>query len=1536
MRKLTLILAGVLMAITSLAQGWPANYGGVMMQGFFWDSYLPMPDCGPNGTAQYSKNRKPVDPNLTWATIYGAGWGEGNDEWPVPITTWAGLMSSKQYIAPYIDLLWLPQSGATIAEPTMTYNGEYCQRPWYGSSDPTGQSGSVWKYYNGNTISHTDCNGFVPYYWFNHGRDGLKTYFGTEQELRQLISEYKAAGTGAIEDVVINHKGYVGDFFVNETYVDRFGNTRSTNWTKADLTTTTPGGEGQDDGEIGTWAKELAHTSTNVQENTMNYLNFLKNDLGYIGFRFDFARGIAAKHFTQYNKEVKATYSVGEYWDHGTDVLKNFVRNTNEGDGPMSAAFDFPLHDKMREAFNDESGEGKSSTKYRILESAGMIWNYQLKRYAVTFVENHDTFKWLPTDNTAPDYQHRTNHHVMEANAFILAMPGTPCLFYAHFMKDWNKPTGWHADFVKLIHARRAAGITNEAAIWPSQKIGSYGIAWHITGNKGDVWFGLGREAVNQGVPSGFTEIWRGDDAIYCISNNVVADYNAMSAAGYEKPHLIEGYPVIDKRSGAYSGSSLTVNVKPSSPGTTLVYTTNGTTPTGSSRRITDAVNGENITFNESGTLKVGVLIDNAMVQGSMTTREYALQTPSGGNNTFTIYVKADNTPKFYLWTEDEHNKELAKLNGDWPGGAADGTKTIGGIQWYYKTVSKPATGTVNLIINWCDGNEDDATAAARKTQVVRNIDNDIFYVIFDQVPTDVTNDYLHALDNPKVTIDMPTGEYEGKLTANLTATNSDAVIYYTTDGSEPTTSSQHATFHTTVTFDTDDAHVLRAAVLHNGQLINKVSRSYWLKNASEVVSWENKTPETVGITVYVEASKAPSIYAWKYNDGTTATTLAGAWPGTTMSEIRKVGDKEYYYWHTNESACKFKINDGVNGSGKESATIKAASSGSYFYTYDGNTTATDVSTSRSLVTVDLNKFNDTSSKLYIFVRDEHNVNTAPYCNYWTTEEGTGISQLSSYVTVDGERWYYRSFGWINNGNGGISFATSSGKANESASIGQGYTVNYNFQQGNLYWFRYYSNGDGWKINKDVNTNGYLTELVQAPTRTNRYSSEQKKVVSTVVNVNSTDFPSCASPLGDDYYYFYYENSIPYNDPFVWVWNGTKVYSGSCWPGEALVEVVGTSATGKLIYRWAYRKSAGEVAPAYVIFNNYGDKSTQSPDLAFHNGGYYRGNQYLGQVTGGTSYTLAGLISSNETQVSDGTDVTKKYVIENDVYVGYADYINNKLFVRDADGEALNYSVPVAGQNLYEEPSNYDQANWMEIEFTAGDLPEGLEGKLIMGQTLYGWLVDKQNPKFKTDYDPLQLQVTTPARHLYNSYYIINFLEDRGPYFWVDPKPQEYVEIQSVMYDPDTQSFYAHPNTQGLGVDITERIPVSAGDYWNSQSGGTWNDVLSKMSSQGVYGLTNVTAIVKVNSSSSGAPAAGGRRLKEAGTAGYTLSLVSASPSVVTEIETIKGDSDKAKTVQAVRYYNLMGVGSNTPFDGVNIVVTTYTDGTQSSTKLLR
>ena len=45
---------------------------------------------------------------------------------------------------------------------------------------------------------------------------------------------------------------------------------------------------------------------------------------------------------------------------------------------------------------------------------------------------------------------------------------------------------------------------------------------------------------------------------------------------------------------------------------------------------------------------------------------------------------------------------------------------------------------------------------------------------------------------------------------------------------------------------------------------------------------------------------------------------------------------------------------------------------------------------------------------------------------------------------------------------------------------------------------------------------------------------------------------------------------------------------------------------------------------------------------------------------------------------------------------------------------------------------------------------------------------------------------------------------------------------------------------------------------------------------------------------------------------------------------------DTGKTVESVRYFNVMGMESKTPFEGINIVVTRYTDGSFSTAKVLK
>lgn len=55
-------------------------------------------------------------------------------------------------------------------------------------------------------------------------------------------------------------------------------------------------------------------------------------------------------------------------------------------------------------------------------------------------------------------------------------------------------------------------------------------------------------------------------------------------------------------------------------------------------------------------------------------------------------------------------------------------------------------------------------------------------------------------------------------------------------------------------------------------------------------------------------------------------------------------------------------------------------------------------------------------------------------------------------------------------------------------------------------------------------------------------------------------------------------------------------------------------------------------------------------------------------------------------------------------------------------------------------------------------------------------------------------------------------------------------------------------------------------------------------------------------------------------------------PHIVTDVV----DANAKKQVKSISYFNLMGVESVEPVDGVNIMVTTYTDGTTSSEKILK
>lgn len=408
------------------AQGWPANYKGVMLQGFYWDSYQD--------------------------------------------TQWSHLESQADELSQYFDLIWVPQSG-------------YC-----------------------NTLQNQ--MGYAPIWWFRHD-----SAFGSETELRKMIKTFKDKGTGIIEDVVINHRNGNQSWcdFPEETWKEQ-----TMHWSLADICQNDDGGNtkrngydvsgAMDTGDDFRGCRDLDHTSDNVRKNVKLYLRFLKEELGYTGFRYDMVKGFAAKYIGEYNASAQPTYSVGEYWDGDPAKLKSWLDGTKVDGKIQSAAFDFALKYYIKDALG--------SGQWNRLDGDCPAKDPAYSRYAVTFVDNHDTDR----DNN----RLAANH--IAANAYIMAMPGTPCVFLTH----WKQ---YKTQLKKLILARKAAGISNQSAILKSERHGN-GYIVNVRGEKGNVLLALGTP--DSYDANGYKLAVEGDGYKYYVADNV--DISAVQAIADEEP----------------------------------------------------------------------------------------------------------------------------------------------------------------------------------------------------------------------------------------------------------------------------------------------------------------------------------------------------------------------------------------------------------------------------------------------------------------------------------------------------------------------------------------------------------------------------------------------------------------------------------------------------------------------------------------------------------------------------------------------------------------------------------------------------------------------------------------------------------------------------------------------------------------------------------------------------------------------------------------------------------------------------------------
>ena len=587
------------------------------------DPDLPDPEPTPAPTPSPEPEPEPSLNSQGWASDYsgvmlqGFSWDSYNE------SQWKVLEKQANELKGYIDLVWLPQSG--------------------------------------KCLETTQVMGYMPYYYFNQNSS-----FGSEAELRSLITKFKAAGIGAIADVVINHRNTEGWYtFPAETYKGMTYQMQSTDICKNDdggTTATQAATDGvslsqnNDEGTDFGGCRDIDHKSENVQKMIKAYLKYLKDDLGYTGFRYDMVKGFDGSHVADYNDATGVEYSVGEYWD-GNDKIESWINKTNK----KSAAFDFQFRYNVRDAINGAAnGKVTTSSDWSKLNSNdNLMHDTNYRRYAVTFVENHDTQKRSESEQNDP-----LRKDTIAANAYMLAMPGTPCIFQPH----WN---AYKSEIKEMIAARKYAGITNMSNYANKQSKKTLYVN-EVTGTKHKLLVAVGNDAAGYAGETGYTKILSGYHYAYFLFNDAETSWTSMPSGSYEE------------------GFKTTLTAVSQTEGAKLVYTLDGSNPTSKS---TTVESGKEISINGTCTLKVGLLVNGEV--RNIATHKYTIEKFKAYK--FMVYVNADAvkwSPLYcYTW------KKAASV--EWPGEKMTETKTIGGKTWYYKEVSiDNATELVNVIFN--------------------------------------------------------------------------------------------------------------------------------------------------------------------------------------------------------------------------------------------------------------------------------------------------------------------------------------------------------------------------------------------------------------------------------------------------------------------------------------------------------------------------------------------------------------------------------------------------------------------------------------------------------------------------------------------------------------------------------------------------------------------------------------------------------------------------------------------------------------------
>ncbi|XP_002988323.2 uncharacterized protein LOC9662716 [Selaginella moellendorffii] len=328
------------------------------------------------------------------------------------------------------------------------FNWESCRKRWYQDLAPKAadlsQSGITTVWFPPPTESVAP-QGYMPVDLYN-----LNSAYGSMDELKHCIQEMHKHDLLVLGDVVLNHRCA---YKQNSNGVwNIFGGKLS--WGPEAIVNDDPNFQGRGNpssGDIFHAAPNIDHSQAFVRKDIKEYLDWLKTEIGYDGWRLDFVRGFWGGYVKEYIEASEPAFAIGEYWDsllyeggnvaYNQDAHRQRIIDWINATGGTSSAFDVTTKGILHAALHNEY--------WRLIDPRQKppgVMGWWPSR-AVTFLENHDT-------GSTQGHWPFPRDKLLQGYAYILTHPGTPVIFYDHFY-DF----GLRDPIVDLIAARNRTGI---------------------------------------------------------------------------------------------------------------------------------------------------------------------------------------------------------------------------------------------------------------------------------------------------------------------------------------------------------------------------------------------------------------------------------------------------------------------------------------------------------------------------------------------------------------------------------------------------------------------------------------------------------------------------------------------------------------------------------------------------------------------------------------------------------------------------------------------------------------------------------------------------------------------------------------------------------------------------------------------------------------------------------------------------------------------------------------------------------------------